>query len=226
MMPNKKTKALGPPPPQPPESCNERLLCRASWNVRRFFHESFAVTFPGNWRSKFRPHRSLQSISRHLSPPDFPRWFHRGPLRPGWPALSKPVFNVFLGAKFPGPSFFRRKAPALMSINRRKSAINPEIASIENNHKGGAFTGGYGFGYVSDMYPSPFWYVSNSHFDIENTEKDPENVHRTQRFAWRTCADVSSRYPPFDYSDLLTSVNVLFPAIFPRFLGKFSLAAP
>ena len=33
--------------------------------------------------------------------------------------------------------------------------------------------GGTGFGYVSDMYPSPFWYVSNSHFDIENTEEDP-----------------------------------------------------
>ena len=25
-----------------------------------------------------------------------------------------------------------------------------------NNHKGGTVTGGYGFGYVSDMYPSPF----------------------------------------------------------------------
>ena len=27
-------------------------------------------------------------------------------------------------------------------------------------------------------------------------------MHRTQRFAWRTCANVSLRYPPFDYSDL------------------------
>ena len=25
-----------------------------------------------------------------------------------------------------------------------------------NDHKGGTVTGGYGFGYVSDMYPSPF----------------------------------------------------------------------
>ena len=33
----------------------------------------------------------------------------------------------------------------------------------ENNHKGGTVTGGYGFGYVSDLYPSPFWYVSISH---------------------------------------------------------------
>ena len=34
-----------------------------------------------------------------------------------------------LGVKFPGP-FFGQKPPALTSINRRKSAINPEIASI------------------------------------------------------------------------------------------------
>ena len=34
-------------------------------------------------------------------------------------------------------------------------------------------TRGYGFGYVSDMYPSRFRYVSDSLFDIENTEKDP-----------------------------------------------------
>ena len=25
----------------------------------------------------------------------------------------------------------------------------------ESNHKGGTVTGGYGFGYASDMYPSP-----------------------------------------------------------------------
>ena len=45
--------------------------------------------------------------------------------------------------------------------------------------RGDTATEGYGFGCVSDMYPSPFWYVSNSHFDIEITEKDPQNVHRT-----------------------------------------------
>ena len=34
-------------------------------------------------------------------------------------------------------------------------------------------TGGDGFGYATDMYPSPFSYVSDSLFDKENTEKDP-----------------------------------------------------
>ena len=34
-----------------------------------------------------------------------------------------------LGVKIPWP-FFSPKTPALTSINRRKSAINPEIASI------------------------------------------------------------------------------------------------
>ena len=33
--------------------------------------------------------------------------------------------------------------------------------------------GGYGFGYVSDMYPSPFRYVSDSIFDKEDTQKHP-----------------------------------------------------
>ena len=33
-----------------------------------------------------------------------------------------------------------------------------------NHRKGGTLTGGYGFGYVSDMYPSPFRYVSDSLF--------------------------------------------------------------
>ena len=28
-------------------------------------------------------------------------------------------------------------------------------------------TGGYGFGYVSDVYPSSFWYVSDSLVDID-----------------------------------------------------------
>ena len=38
-------------------------------------------------------------------------------------------------------------------------------------------------------------------FGIQNTEKDPQNVHRAQRCAWRTCANISLRYPPSDYSN-------------------------
>ena len=55
-----------------------------------------------------------------------------------WPFLRQfslsrkshmPERRKALGVKFPGP-FFSPKPPALTSINRRKSAINPEIASI------------------------------------------------------------------------------------------------
>ena len=42
-------------------------------------------------------------------------------------------------------------------------------------------TGGYGFGYVSDMYPSPFWYVSDSLVDIE-----------IQRRPLKTCTEHSA----------------------------------
>ena len=72
---------------------------------------------------------------------------------------------------------------------------NPE-ASVRIIIRGVPWQGGYGFGYVSDMYPSPFWYVSDSLFDTENTEKDPLNVHQTQRCTWRTFANVSLRCPP------------------------------
>ena len=65
---------------------------------------------------------------------------------------------------------------ALRARRARKTPVacrQAEFGKFCNNHKGGTVTGGYGFGYVSDMYPGPFWYVSDSLFDMENTEKDP-----------------------------------------------------
>ena len=55
---------------------------------------------------------------------------------PGRPVISVPKRRLWLspgslrlGVKFPGP-FFGQESPALTSINRRESAVNAEIASI------------------------------------------------------------------------------------------------
>ena len=44
---------------------------------------------------------------------------------------------------------------ALRDCNQRSLTVSKE-APTASNHEGGSVTGGYGFGFVSDMYPSPF----------------------------------------------------------------------
>ena len=48
-------------------------------------------------------------------------------------------------------------------------------------------------------------------------------MHRTQRCAWRTCANVSLRYPPFDYSDRKRVKGVEKKSIFTLFRLCFRL---
>ena len=64
----------------------------------------------------------------------------------------------------PGPK--KSKTESRKSQNRNSKPTTEFQKGLEvcyclwgchpNNHKGGTVTGGYGFGYVSDMYPSPF----------------------------------------------------------------------
>ena len=63
----------------------------------------------------------------------------------------------------------RAEIPTKIALNRITAVSNLRIIIRGGTTRGG----GYGFGYVSDMYPSPFWYVSDSIFDIEKYRERP-----------------------------------------------------
>ena len=60
-----------------------------------------------------------------------------------------------------------KKAPTVS----KKSFPRSFLATFRIIITGCTVTGRYGLGYASDMYPSPFWYVSDSLFDIEIQRK-------------------------------------------------------
>ena len=113
---------------------------------------------------------------------------------------------------------------SLRSDNKISRQLNLRIHTIIvmaswNNHKGGTVTGGYGFGYVSDMYPKPvlirirfpFWYRK---YRERPLKRAPNTALRLTHVRERKLA-----VPPF-------RLFRAFPKKKQRFLDDFPLCPP
>ena len=66
-------------------------------------------------------------------------------------------------------------------------SLRPSPFLLEWSIRRVSWQGGTGFGYVSDMYPSPFWYVSDSPFDMIYMY-----IYIIQRETLKTCTEHSA----------------------------------